>query len=127
MLLFYNSSPSDYSGQRHFLSSANTVVSPATHSADSRRPITFQPVVLEQETGAIPFFQSTGSDNNHKRQQQHTLGHLDGIVSTPTSRNSKWRSSDSNSKRFAAILLETNVIELQRHLLTLSVQNQVSF
>lgn len=31
-----------------------------------------------------------------------------------------------DSKKIAAILLETNIVELQRHLLTITVQNQVS-
>lgn len=52
------------------------------------------------------------------------LGHLDGLVSAPN-RTGKVRSTDS--KKFAAILLETNIVELQRHLLTITVQNQVSF
>lgn len=31
----------------------------------------------------------------------------------------------TDSKKIAAILLETNIVELQRHLLTITVQNQV--
>lgn len=81
----------------------------------------------------IAFHQSPGSDNNKHNNQQSTssqqtfavdqLGRLDGIVSSPG--EIKCRSTDS--KRFAAILLETSVIELQRHLLTLTVKNQVGF
>lgn len=52
------------------------------------------------------------------------LGRLDGLVSCPN-RLSKVRLVDS--KKIASILLETNFVELQRHLLTLTVQNQVSF
>lgn len=52
-----------------------------------------------------------------------TLGRLDGVVSTP-SRSTRVRVTDS--KKFEAILLETNIVELQRHLLTITVQNQVS-
>uniref|UniRef100_A0A1B0CYQ7 Uncharacterized protein n=1 Tax=Phlebotomus papatasi TaxID=29031 RepID=A0A1B0CYQ7_PHLPP len=52
------------------------------------------------------------------------LGRLDGLVSTPNRLN-KVRLADS--KKIEAILLENNVVELQRHLLTLTVQNQVSF
>lgn len=81
-------------------------------------------MVLEQVSSSTQFQQN--SDINKQQQQQHMLGHLDGIVSTPGAKNTKWRASDANSKRFAAILLETNVVELQRHLLTLTVQNQVS-
>lgn len=51
-----------------------------------------------------------------------TLGRLDGVVSTP-SRSTRVRVTDS--KKFEAILLETNIVELQRHLLTITVQNQV--
>lgn len=51
------------------------------------------------------------------------LGRLDGLVSSPN-RSSKVRVADSN--KIAAILLETNIVELQRHLLTITVQNQVS-
>ncbi|XP_065076473.1 serine-rich adhesin for platelets-like isoform X2 [Ochlerotatus camptorhynchus] len=50
------------------------------------------------------------------------LGKLDGLVSSPA-RLSKVRMTDS--KKIAAILLETNIVELQRHLLTITVQNQV--
>lgn len=57
------------------------------------------------------------------RQHEHTLGHLDGLVSSPN-RCSKVRVADS--RKIAAILLETNIVELQRHLLTITVQNQVS-
>lgn len=51
------------------------------------------------------------------------LGKLDGLVSSPA-RLSKVRMTDS--KKIAAILLESNIVELQRHLLTITVQNQVS-
>lgn len=54
---------------------------------------------------------------------EFTLGRLDGLVSSPN-RCSKVRVADS--RKIAAILLETNIIELQRHLLTITVQNQVS-
>ncbi|KAI8119781.1 hypothetical protein CVS40_9010 [Lucilia cuprina] len=129
-----SNSQSDFSSSpRTFLSSsANTVLS--TVSANSSRQNTFQPVVVEQQTTdqqqhnhLIPFHQSIGSDNKRNSQQQQfspdQLGRLDGIVSTPGDRNAKCRVTDS--KRFAAILLETSVIELRRHLLTLTVKNQV--
>ncbi|XP_017057439.1 serine-rich adhesin for platelets isoform X2 [Drosophila ficusphila] len=125
-------SQSDYSSQRNFLSSATTVLSngsrPSSNIIISNNNNTFQPVVLDQPAQEA-FHQSSGSDTTlrkqqqQQQQQQQSLGRLDGIVSTPGSRNSKCRTADS--KRFAAILLETNVVELQRHLLTLTVQNQV--
>ncbi|XP_054081810.1 nuclear pore complex protein DDB_G0274915 isoform X2 [Zeugodacus cucurbitae] len=109
-------------------------------SAQSRRQHTFQPVVvLEQQQSnqrtqhATPpeevhnaFHQSASSDSKKQlteQSEQQQLGRLDGVVSTPGGRFSKCRLIDS--KRFAAILLETSVVELQRHLLTLTVQNQV--
>lgn len=88
------------------------------------------------------FHQSNGSDTSKPRPpQMHSssqastatetietvvgqLGRLDGIVSNPGSKTTKCRLTDS--KRVAAILLESNVIELRRHLLTLTAQNQVS-
>ncbi|XP_017101808.2 serine-rich adhesin for platelets isoform X1 [Drosophila bipectinata] len=114
-----SASQSDFSSQRNFLSSATTVLSNGSRQSHN----TFQPVVLDQPAQEA-FHQSSSSDiATLKKQQQQSLGRLDGIVSTPGVRNSKCRLTDS--KRFAAILLETNVLELQRHLLTLSVQNQV--
>ncbi|XP_070073115.1 serine-rich adhesin for platelets isoform X2 [Drosophila takahashii] len=116
-----SASQSDYSSQRNFLSSATTVLSNGSRPNSNN---TFQPVVLDQPAQEA-FHQSSGSDITLRKQQQQqqSLGRLDGIVSTPGTRNSKCRLTDS--KRFAAILLETNVLELQRHLLTLTVQNQV--
>lgn len=111
-------------------------------SAQSRRQHTFQPVVvIEQQQHNqrslhaappegihIAFHQSASSDSKKQQaeqSEQQQLGHLDGVVSTPGGRYSKCRLIDS--KRFAAILLETSVVELQRHLLTLTVQNQVCY
>ncbi|KAH8340835.1 hypothetical protein KR059_007817 [Drosophila kikkawai] len=117
-------SQSEYSSQRNFLSSANTVLSNGGQSRQgSSSNNTFQPVVVFDQPAQEAFHQSSGSDITRKQQQQQPLGRLDGIVSTPGARNAKCRLADS--KRFAAILLETNVLELQRHLLTLTVQNQV--
>ncbi|XP_026835636.1 uncharacterized protein LOC6552814 isoform X1 [Drosophila erecta] len=120
-----SASQSDYSSQRNFLSSATTVLSNGSRpSSNIISNNTFQPVVLDQPAQEA-FHQSPGGDIplRKQQQQQQSLGHLDGIVSTPGTRNSKCRLTDS--KRFAAILLESNVLELQRHLLTLTVQNQV--
>ncbi|XP_037927111.1 serine-rich adhesin for platelets isoform X6 [Hermetia illucens] len=59
--------------------------------------------------------------NKQVKNDLNNLGRLDGLVSSPN--RVKVRVTDS--KKVAAILLETNVLELQRHLLTLTVQNQV--
>lgn len=135
-------------------SSANTVVSTVstisqiqTDFVRARQQNTFQPLVVDnqqQQQQMLPFSSTTensqqnlipfhqSSDTTTKRNQQQPqqfsvdqLGRLDAIISTPGSRANKCRVTDS--KRFAAILLETSVIELQRQLLTLTVQNQVSF
>lgn len=58
-----------------------------------------------------------------QQEEAAELGKLDGLVSSPA-RLSKVRMTDS--KKIAAILLETNIVELQRHLLTITIQNQVS-
>ncbi|XP_073814625.1 javelin-like isoform X3 [Musca autumnalis] len=126
-----SNSQSDFSSSRTFLSSSATTVL-STVSAASSRQNTFQPVVVEQQhtnsssNEPITFHQSHGSDNKQLTLSQQPfavdqLGRLDGIVSSPG--EIKCRSTDS--KRFAAILLETSVIELQRHLLTLTVKNQI--
>ncbi|KRG02226.1 transcription initiation factor TFIID subunit 1 isoform X2 [Drosophila mojavensis] len=121
-----SASQSEFSSQRNFLSSATTVLSNSSRPSLSSNN-TFQPVVLDQQQQQQPapdaFHQSSGSDTATARRQQQPLGRLDGVVSTPGARNTKCRITDS--KRFSAILLETNVLELQRHLLTLTVQNQV--
>lgn len=72
--------------------------------------------------------QEDGGDTNNivncsKSANCDGLGRLDGVVSSPH-RVNKVRLVDS--KKIASILLETNYVELQRHLLTLTVQNQVS-
>lgn len=124
--IYCSGSQSEYSSQRNFLSSANTVLSNGGSRQSSSNNNTFQPVVVFDQPAPEAFHQSSGSDialRKQQQQQQPPLGRLDGIVSTPGARNAKCRLTDS--KRFAAILLETNVLELQRHLLTLTVQNQV--
>lgn len=52
------------------------------------------------------------------------LGRLDVALETPTRPP---RVATPDSKKFAAILLESNPVELQRQLLTSTVQNQVCF
>lgn len=61
--------------------------------------------------------------SNNVKPLKNELGHLDFLFSSPNSKINKVRQPDS--KKIAAILLETNVIELQRHLLTITVHNQV--
>lgn len=61
--------------------------------------------------------------NNGVSNDNFILGRLDGLVSSPN-RCNKVRMTDS--RKIAAILLETNTVELQRHLLTITIQNQVN-
>lgn len=89
--------------------------------------ITFTPVVLKSSQLLDGSDSSTPINNlyvdSKHLKNEFNLGRLDGLVSTPN-RLSRVRVTDS--KKIAAILLETNIVELQRHLLTLTVQNQVS-
>lgn len=94
----------------------------------------FTPIVIKSQVPFLidnlrttndAFIDNTQQENNTKQlKNDFNLGRLDGLVSSPN-RTNKIRVADS--KKIAAILLETNPIELQRHLLTLTVQNQVSF
>lgn len=93
---------------------------------DLNRPVignrTFQPIVRPQKSEDI-----TADDlapQKALKDELNKLGRLDGLISNPSSKLNKVRVPDS--KKIAAILLETNIIELQRHLLTITVQNQVS-
>lgn len=97
----------------------------------------FQPVQVKQQhrmhrddsmdepfdAGAINVIDGivNGSDGQQLKEDVK-LGRLDGLISSPN-RVPKTRVADS--KKVAAILLETNILELQRHLLTLTFQNQV--
>lgn len=54
------------------------------------------------------------------------LGTLDGIVSTPQERIPCQDGVSPNKEVTAAILRETNVLELQRHLITTTYENQVA-
>lgn len=66
------------------------------------------------------------SDNNKTniivKGTSNRLGYLDEVLSSPTNIP---RSKKIDSRKIAVILLETNILELQRHLLTVTVQNQV--
>jgi hypothetical protein len=93
---------------------------------------TFQPIPLKpqktlQTSSADDSALSSASNTSSKqlKDELNHLGRLDGLISNPNSKIIKVRVPDS--KKIAAILLETNIIELQRHLLTITVQNQVSF
>lgn len=54
------------------------------------------------------------------------LGTLDGVVSSPSNKIRGARGVLPDRHKTAAILKETNVVELQRHLLTTSFENQAS-
>lgn len=100
---------------------------------------TFSAVIVKQSSASNPQLPNSKQDsdtrtelfgdpmqpniNINNNKQEYTLGRLDGLVSSPN-RCSKVRVADS--RKIAAILLETNIVELQRHLLTITVQNQVS-
>lgn len=86
---------------------------------------TFSPVVVRSSQHHHHQHQQSqlASADAKQLKNDFNLGRLDGLVSSPN-RSSKVRVADSN--KIAAILLETNIVELQRHLLTITVQNQVS-
>lgn len=97
----------------------NNVQGTSTHQLISSRlssATTFTPIKLTSEN--YDMF----ADAKHLKNELN-LGRLDGLVSSP---NRSCRVRMTDSKKIAAILLETNTVELQRHLLTLTVQNQVS-
>lgn len=150
ILIFFIVSHSDTSSQRTFITSSDTTVmytiktesQPPKETTMRCKQNTFQPVLLEQQEipnhssnyftessqNIIRFHQSIGSDTKLNQPQLFSvehLGRLDGVVSASGGRYTKC--GITNSKRVAAILLETNVIELQRHLLILSKQNQVQY
>lgn len=106
----------------------------ALNQSNSSRTLnnhTFSPVIVkssqqQQQQTIIDIFDNNpfaGSVDAKQLKNDYNLGRLDGLVSSPN-RCSKVRVADS--KKIAAILLETNIIELRRHLLTITVQNQVS-
>lgn len=98
----------------------NNVQGTSTHQLISSRlssATTFTPIKLPSDN--YDMF----ADAKHLKNELN-LGRLDGLVSSP---NRSCRVRMTDSKKIAAILLETNTVELQRHLLTLTVQNQVSF
>lgn len=97
----------------------NNVQGTSTHQLIGNRlssATTFTPIKLTSDN--YDMF----ADAKHLKNELN-LGRLDGLVSSP---NRSCRVRMTDSKKIAAILLETNTVELQRHLLTLTVQNQVS-
>lgn len=86
---------------------------------------TFQPIVKQpQKLSTSDDDAAALAPQKALKDELNQLGRLDGLISNPSSKLNKVRVPDS--KKIAAILLETNIIELQRHLLTITVQNQVS-
>lgn len=82
---------------------------------------TFTPVIVKSSHQPMDHQPDAFVDAKQLK-NDFNLGRLDGLVSSPN-RSSKVRVTDS--KKITAILLETNIVELQRHLLTITVQNQV--
>ncbi|KAJ6637282.1 Translocon-associated protein subunit delta, partial [Pseudolycoriella hygida] len=96
----------------------NNVQDTSTHQLISSRlsgATTFTPIKFASDN--YDMF----ADAKHLKNELN-LGRLDGLVSSP---NRSCRVRVTDSRKIAAILLETNTVELQRHLLTLTVQNQV--
>jgi len=123
---------------------SNSVISPivknltSSSSSSSASTTTFQPIPLKPQTTTNKEFHKSSINDDHltlstssssvvkqMKDELNAIGRLDGLISNPNSKLNKTRVPDS--KKIAAILLETNIIELQRHLLTITVQNQVSF
>lgn len=132
----------DYNTQILIQSPQGAATQLLNNNNKSRINSSFTPVILKSnKTNGVTINNNLNSDNNYvdlikpisaenlvpnindsTRQSDFKLGHLDGLVSQPNRLN-KVRVTDS--KKIAAILLETNIVELQRHLLTITVQNQV--
>lgn len=100
----------------------------------------FTPVVLTQKTPAASSQKPESGDSTVATLDiaRAQLGRLDGVLLNGGSHNLSSANAPmpptnipkvrqlKDSKKIAAILLETNIVELQRHLLTITVQNQVS-
>ncbi|KAL7026483.1 hypothetical protein ACKWTF_013932 [Chironomus riparius] len=120
---------------------SNVVVSPivknrtSSSSSSSSSTTTFQPIPIKPQITNKEIQKSSINDDHltlstssscvvkQMKDELNAIGRLDGLISNPNSKLNKIRVPDS--KKIAAILLETNIIELQRHLLTITVQNQV--
>lgn len=119
----FNSSP-DTSRSR---SSNDTIISPIVKNRPNStfQPIPIKPQKLLKTSNADDSAISSAPDTSKQlKDEMNQLGRLDGLISNPGSKLNKVRVPDS--RKIAAILLETNIVELQRHLLTITVQNQVS-
>ncbi|XP_063705459.1 uncharacterized protein LOC134834651 isoform X2 [Culicoides brevitarsis] len=96
------------------------------HIFDSSGDVCLKPLFSDYEikqrkdTYFSPLELSHGGKNNNKEDIKTNMQHLDRC-NTPTRKN---RLKNIDSKKIAFILLENNVVELQRHLLTTTVQNQ---
>lgn len=120
----FNSSP-DTSRSR---SSNDTIISPIVKNRPNStfQPIPIKPQKLLKTSNADDSAISSAPDTSKQlKDEMNQLGRLDGLISNPGSKLNKVRVPDS--RKIAAILLETNIVELQRHLLTITVQNQVSW
>jgi hypothetical protein len=106
------------------ISSSSENSKPRTLSSETTT--TFQPIAIKPQRNTDTDDNITNSTTTSKqlKDELNQLGRLDGLISNPSSRLNKVRVPDS--KKIAAILLETNIVELQRHLLTITIQNQVS-
>lgn len=95
-------------------------------SASAFQPIPMRPQKVLKSCNAddSAISSAPNASKQLKNELNHQLGRLDGLISNPSSKINKVRVPDS--KKISAILLETNIVELQRHLLTITVQNQVS-
>uniref|UniRef100_A0A1Q3F5C0 Uncharacterized protein n=1 Tax=Culex tarsalis TaxID=7177 RepID=A0A1Q3F5C0_CULTA len=109
----------------HLSTSPSATSSPSSNSQHLLKPSatrgvggsSFAPIVK-----SVPVKGAEAAGDHPTATSPDALGKLDGLLSSPA-RVNKVRMTDS--KKIAAILLETNIVELQRHLLTITVQNQV--
>lgn len=105
--------------------SRNAIISPIVNRPNSTfQPIPIKPQKLLKLSSTDDSAASLATSTKQLKDELNQLGRLDGLISNPKSKLNKVRVPDS--KKIAAILLETNIVELQRHLLTITVQNQVS-
>lgn len=108
------------SGGNVSTSTSTVIISAATASSGALNDTTMAVVGQYDGTGST----GAGEANAGHPFDASALGRLDALLGTPpANRLQKVRSLDS--QKIAAILLETNIVELQRHLLTVTVQNQV--
>lgn len=107
-------------------SSSDTVISPIAKNRPNStfQPIPIRPQKLLKSSSTDESLASSAPNTKQLKDELNQLGRLDGLISNPNSKLNRVRVPDS--KKIAAILLETNIVELQRHLLTITVQNQVS-